>query len=948
MRIQTTLFFICVIFSQVLFAQNDTYYSTINTSNSTFITELQTRIRSPYTKISYNQFDETNVTNFAARDTTNGDHVVTCVYSGEDYVYSGTFSWLPFSREHTWCHSWMPTYDSESGEEYSDQHHLFPTNQNNANGVRNNHPLGLVSTVTSTYLECKYGKNTANEVVFEPRESHKGDAARALLYMSLRYNEERGDWTFDHLNTVTLPGLSEAPQNLELLIQWHKEDPPSKWEVERNDYIESIQGNRNPFTDHPEYINYINFYDLTKLDPAPVYAVQPTNFPTSFNAVNSSTSITVSWVDAVAGTQAPTKYLLEAYNKDTYFIPIDGDTYTEDTDLSDGKAVVYIDYSAGNTYTFNNLNNGETYYFKIYSLNGSGTSINYKIEGSSPSTSAIVVSSLADEPTNYITNLNTSNITSTSIQLNWTNAVGDILPSGYLIKINNTDSFTDPSDGATYSNDLDFSDGEGLINIPHSTTQFAEITGLEANTTYYVKMYSYNGNTSIRNYKTDGTVPNNSAKTSTISSYSTILLDNFNETNNNTVGTNNVGTVWNETETVSNSSIQINNNNLKLSSIIAGREFAYIDLSSLNGYKTTLNQATGIMTWAFNFKHSQDNPSGFGNGNYAIAFVLAANIEDYVAANGYAIVIGQEYDQDPIRLVYFTNGIDKDSKITNIILGGDYGKEYLSVKVTYNPAGNLWNLYCESNLAATGSFPQSDPRNTSTLIGAANVTNSTYTSTNLSYLGCLWNHATGSSAFAIFDDIYISDPENLLPVELNSFGGVYYNNSIKLDWQTATEINNYGFEIEKSNNLANWQKIGFVNGNGNSNTINTYSFVDNSPSIGSNFYRLKQIDTDGKFTYSKTISVESTISPNEFVLFQNYPNPFNPTTTIKYYVPNKSKISLIVSNVLGEKISTLVNEEKESGYYSTNFNAVNLASGVYYYTLNGEGFSKTQKMIILK
>lgn len=249
-----------------LFAQGN-YYQSIDPSKSSFVTDLQTLIRSNTVMISYDNFDETNVTNFASYDAGNGKRSVDCVYSGEVFTYTPPFKWGTFSREHTYCHSWMPTAPSESGPEYCDQHHLFPTNQNSANGIRSNHVLDSVANVTFTYLACKFGKNKNGKEAFEPRAKHKGDAARALLYMTLRYNGVNGkDWSFNRLNTF-LPAQGEDTQSVALLLKWHKQDPPDSWEIKRNDYVQSIQGNRNPFVDHPEYVNYINFYTVSYKSP---------------------------------------------------------------------------------------------------------------------------------------------------------------------------------------------------------------------------------------------------------------------------------------------------------------------------------------------------------------------------------------------------------------------------------------------------------------------------------------------------------------------------------------------------------------------------------------------------------------------------------------------------------------------------------------------------------
>ncbi|MBK6914627.1 MAG: T9SS type A sorting domain-containing protein [Ignavibacteriales bacterium] len=206
--------------------------------------------------------------------------------------------------------------------------------------------------------------------------------------------------------------------------------------------------------------------------------------------------------------------------------------------------------------------------------------------------------------------------------------------------------------------------------------------------------------------------------------------------------------------------------------------------------------------------------------------------------------------------------------------------------------------------------------------------------------------------------------ENPLPVELTSFTASVIGNSIRLNWQTATEVNNYGFEIERNTPLnplsrgeveGMWEKIGFVNGNGNSNSPKSYSFVDNNVSAGSYSYRLKQIDNDGKFEYSKTVEV-SFIKPDAFALEQNYPNPFNPTTKIKYTIPSVTLslskgdvyVTLKVYDVLGNEIATLVNEQQQPGTYEVEFNADKLSSGVYYYQIISGSFIDTKKMVLLR
>ncbi|MCW9097191.1 MAG: T9SS type A sorting domain-containing protein [Ignavibacteriaceae bacterium] len=189
---------------------------------------------------------------------------------------------------------------------------------------------------------------------------------------------------------------------------------------------------------------------------------------------------------------------------------------------------------------------------------------------------------------------------------------------------------------------------------------------------------------------------------------------------------------------------------------------------------------------------------------------------------------------------------------------------------------------------------------------------------------------------------------SFVPVELVSFSAEVFSNNVTLSWITATEINNSGFAIERRNaGNEQWNNIGFVNGNGNSTEIRYYSFTDNSVSVGEYFYRLKQLDYNGNFTYSK--EVEITILPvSEYTLKQNYPNPFNPSTKIAFSIPSSSFVSLKVFDILGDEINTLVNRELTQGSYEVQFNGTDLPSGVYFYNLTAGDFSKTMKMNLLK
>ena len=187
-----------------------------------------------------------------------------------------------------------------------------------------------------------------------------------------------------------------------------------------------------------------------------------------------------------------------------------------------------------------------------------------------------------------------------------------------------------------------------------------------------------------------------------------------------------------------------------------------------------------------------------------------------------------------------------------------------------------------------------------------------------------------------------------LPVELVSFNAEINGSETKLIWTTSTEVNNYGFGIERKSQNSEWVTVGFVKGNGNSNSTKNYFFIDNNVnSSGKYSYRLKQIDLDGKFEYSNEIEVNFGL-PNNYSLNQNYPNPFNPSTVIKYELPEAAFVTLKIYDVLGREVKKLVGELKPAGKYEVKFNGQNLPSGIYFYQLTAGNFVSIKKMILTK
>ncbi len=192
-----------------------------------------------------------------------------------------------------------------------------------------------------------------------------------------------------------------------------------------------------------------------------------------------------------------------------------------------------------------------------------------------------------------------------------------------------------------------------------------------------------------------------------------------------------------------------------------------------------------------------------------------------------------------------------------------------------------------------------------------------------------------------------------VPVELKSLSTKVINQNVYLYWITATETNNKEFEVEKGqwfriNGKISWEKIGFVEGNGTTTKINHYSFIDQNVLPGKYIYRLKQIDYDGNYKYSKEIEVNVTV-PSKFSLEQNFPNPFNPETNISFTISEETNVSIKLYDITGREIKVLVNEKKQPGYYTIKLKGGELSSGVYFYRLiTGSGYTAVKKLILLK
>lgn len=246
----------------------DSYYDDLNGElDNTFKYKLHELIESTHTnRLSYSQVWNTLL---QADADPNKSGSVLCFYTGVSYSTkdNGSTSSGVWNREHVWPKSLG--FSNQGHPAHNDCHHLHAT-EKWINAQRGNSFFGEVTSGSSD----SYG-NKWTSTLFEPRDEVKGDVARSIFYMVVRY--ENGDCSCDldlELVTSNTPSSSNAKEmgNLLTLLKWHYQDPVSTEELNRNNIVYSIQGNKNPFIDHPEFVSYLytsyvsSYTDISKIE----------------------------------------------------------------------------------------------------------------------------------------------------------------------------------------------------------------------------------------------------------------------------------------------------------------------------------------------------------------------------------------------------------------------------------------------------------------------------------------------------------------------------------------------------------------------------------------------------------------------------------------------------------------------------------------------------------
>ena len=285
------------------------------------------------------------------------------------------------------------------------------------------------------------------------------------------------------------------------------------------------------------------------------------------------------------------------------------------------------------------------------------------------------------------------------------------------------------------------------------------------------------------------------------------------------------------------------------------------------------------------------------------------------------------------------------------------GSSYLDAKLTSSkhPNNNSGTSYLNCYWTLSSADIKNFSANASFKYSSANLFGDAANMFLLRYNGSSWatyehplNNTLSITGLTSFGD-FTGGLDGGLPVELESFTSVVTGRDVNLKWATSKEINNSGFEVERSVAGKNeWTSLAFVKGNGNTNTLTQYSYSDVKLETGSYQYRLKQIDYNGNYEYHN-LNGDITISvPTKFDLTQNYPNPFNPTTKIDFSIPSNGAVKLAVYDMSGKEVKVLVNDTRNAGYYTVQFDASGLSSGTYFYRISAGSYSAVKKMVLIK
>lgn len=824
------------------------YNSTQNKFDSALLTALTSISASGHNALGY---DGARTKMFSLIDDYNSNDNIECVYTGRIVVTSsipsatGTQS---MNTEHTWPQSMF----GSSNPMVSDLHHLYPTDAT-ANNRRSNYPFGIVSgSPTWENAGSKLGTLTTGGTGFEPRDVHKGNVARSMFYFVTRYKGSNANYG----------GFYSSVQDA-VFRKWNKSDPVDSHEMTRNNSIETYQGNRNPFIDHPEFADRIHdFINSSDRVAAPKFSVSSTNLKFGSRTVGQS----YSWMVKLGNT-GTSNLTVSSITSDNAKFVIENSPTSISTGVVDSFKVIYTPTSsveipagkltvASNAGSYQiNLNSSEN---GDFNNNGSATG---QTGSGTPETGT----------TNPPSTLSFSSIQSTFLDVSWFEPSGYVTSDNDFIVLVSTTSFPSAPTGSINSAvpNVNFSlatpqlGSSGKLVFKGDATSFT-LTGLVASTTYYVSVFTVQGE----------------------SSYSTALESSITTSETSTGGGN----------------------------IAYGQDF--------EGWSSGASYTDYLI------------PGTIGTGDWKVTNGYKATgttSGDGFLISGASTVRLRNAANSAVTSPYISEGI------------GDITFKYRQ----WDGAPSL-DMFVETS---------PDAVNWTTIETVAGFTSTSVTSYNKSVQdqsAKYFRVRNSGGERLMIDDIQISVYGSVTPVELTSFTAQSTGSGVKLLWSTATETNNFGFDVEKSADNLVFSKVGFVDGNGTTSIPHNYEFVDDGQ-LSSVWYRLKQIDTDSNFTFSDTVyfsggssNVENLPGNKSFRILGNYPNPFNPGTEISYQLSVNSFVTLKVFDLLGREITTLENIQKNPGKYDIHFDATKLTAGIYIYQLRAGNIIETRKMMLVK
>jgi hypothetical protein len=385
------------------------------------------------------------------------------------------------------------------------------------------------------------------------------------------------------------------------------------------------------------------------------------------------------------------------------------------------------------------------------------------------------------------------------------------------------------------------------------------------------------------------------------------------------------------------------------------------NLTTSANYESFRTDASGSYTGWFAFVYTSN--ARFTAGNYVIPAIVIGNTSGTVLFR-YAL-------NDSIKVIAFSNssganngtgiyGITNSSAKNLIALYNNTSGTGSPLAVTYieniaSTVASSVQYYVDSVAGRNGRFGAIMPNNNPNGVRRVEeLSLSTGSSVNIiTDPDGNWPNANTVNPTGGLNSPLRLDITSVLPVEISFFNFDVVKNSVKLTWQTAWELNNAGFEVERSENSGNWIKTGSVMGNGNTNGLSDYCFTDQNLKTGKYNYRLKQIDFNGNFEFHALADIVIIGKPKSSEVFQNYPNPFNPVTNISFALAEDSFVKLVVYDITGREVKKLIESNVAAGYNSVSFDASDIASGVYFYRLesngsSGERLTKIMKMLVVK